>query len=62
MTLTTEKLDKFGMPTVVFDAGPGENEMIMRKDMKNSAAEMLEAAGLKNVETYDDGVALEWNS
>ena len=25
----------------------------MRVDMKNSAAEMLEAAGLKNVSTYD---------
>lgn len=58
MYLTTEKLDKFGMPTVVFDAGPGENEMNMREDMKNAAAEMLEAAGLKDVGTYDDGIAL----
>jgi choline dehydrogenase-like flavoprotein len=58
MTLTTQKLDMYGMPTVVFDAGPGENEMKMREDMKNSAAEMLEAAGLKNVQTFDDGIAL----
>jgi choline dehydrogenase-like flavoprotein len=32
-----------------------ENEMNMRKDMMNSAAEMLEAAGFKDVETYDAG-------
>jgi choline dehydrogenase-like flavoprotein len=29
----------------------------MRKDMMNSAAEMLEAAGLKNVTPFDDGSA-----
>jgi len=58
MYLTTEKLDKFGMPTVVFDAGGKENEMNMRKDMKNQAAEMLEAAGLTNVKTFEDEIAL----
>jgi choline dehydrogenase-like flavoprotein len=29
----------------------------MRKDMMSSAAEMLEAAGLRNVTPYDDGSA-----
>ena len=29
----------------------------MRKDMMNSAAEMLEAAGLKSVTPFDDGSA-----
>ncbi len=58
MYLTTEVTDKFGLPTVVFDAGPGDNEMKMREDIKIAAAEMLEAAGLKNVGTYDDGIAL----
>jgi len=58
MYLTTEKLDKFGMPTVVFDAGGKENEMNMRKDMKNQAAEMLDAAGLTNVKTFEDEIAL----
>ena len=42
------------MPIVVFDAAYGENERKMRKDMANDAAEMLEAAGLKNVRSYDD--------
>lgn len=49
MYLTTDVTDKFGLPTVVFDAGPGDNEMKMREDIKIAAAEMLEAAGLKNV-------------
>src|SRR5881409_2511333 len=31
----------------------GDNELAMRKDMAASAAEMLEAAGVKDVRTYD---------
>src|SRR3989475_12562291 len=31
----------------------GDNELAMRKDMAASAAEMLEAAGCKNVRTHD---------
>ncbi|MBO6523086.1 MAG: GMC family oxidoreductase [Balneolaceae bacterium] len=54
MTLTTEKLDKFGLPTVVFDVAAFENEYKMREDMANSAAEMLEAAGLKNVNKWNN--------
>lgn len=53
-TLHPTKKDKWGMPIVVFDAAYGENEYKMRKDMANDAAEMLEAAGLKNVRSYDD--------
>jgi choline dehydrogenase-like flavoprotein len=30
----------------------------MRLDMMNAAAEMLEAAGLKEITTYDDGYSL----
>src|SRR5690606_10680966 len=55
MTLNREKLDKRGQPTVVFDCTFGENEEKMRKDMQNDAAELLEAAGVKNVKTYDRG-------
>jgi choline dehydrogenase-like flavoprotein len=55
MYLRTDKKDKWGIPTVHFDAEFKENERNMRKDMMNDAAEMLEAAGLKNVKTYDDG-------
>ena len=57
MFLNTDVRDRWGLPTVTFDAGWKENELNMRKDMMNSAAEMLEAAGLTNVTPYDDGSA-----
>ncbi|SDL11611.1 Choline dehydrogenase [Catalinimonas alkaloidigena] len=53
--LDKTKTDKWGQPTVVFDVTFRENEEKMRKDMMNDAAEMLEAAGVKNVRTYDRG-------
>ena len=46
-----EKLDKWGLPTVTFDADFKENELNMRKDMMNQAAEMLDKAGFKNIST-----------
>ncbi|MEM9917281.1 MAG: GMC family oxidoreductase [Bacteroidota bacterium] len=55
VTLNEEVRDKWGQPTFTFDAEWKENEHSMRKDMMNSAAEMLEAAGFKNVRTYDQG-------
>lgn len=57
MYLSKDKKDKWGIPTVVFDAGYKENEENMRKDMMDDAAEMLEAGGIKNVTTYDAGSA-----
>lgn len=50
----TEK-DKWGMYVLEMSAEIGENEKKMRVDMMNDAAEMLEAAGVKNVATYDRG-------
>lgn len=55
MYLNRDKKDKWGLPTVVFDAELKENEKKMRKDMKDDAAEMLTAAGLKNVNSFDNG-------
>lgn len=55
MYLDHTKKDKWGLPSVVFDCGFKENEAKMRKDMINDAAEMLEAAGIKNVKTYQEG-------
>ena len=49
MTLDYNKLDKWGLPTVTFDAKIRENEIAMRKDMKQQAIEMLERSGFKNV-------------
>ena len=49
------KKDKWGLPVLAIDCEFKGNEQKMRKDMMNDAAEMLEAAGLKNVKTYDAG-------
>ncbi|GAB4026498.1 GMC oxidoreductase [Spirosoma gilvum] len=54
MTLSPDQKDKWGLPVIVFDAAYGENEKKMRIDMMNDAAEMLEAAGFKNVTPYND--------
>jgi len=53
MYLDYDKKDEWGLPTVTFDADFGENELAMRKDMKEQAVKMLEAAGFKDVEGYD---------
>jgi len=54
MTLSPDQKDKWGLPPVVFDAAYSDNELKMRQDMMNDAAEMLEAAGLKDVQPYND--------
>ncbi|PWJ58423.1 choline dehydrogenase-like flavoprotein [Dyadobacter jejuensis] len=51
MYLDAYRKDAWGIPLIVFDAAFGENEIAMRKDMMNSAAEMLELAGFKNIST-----------
>lgn len=53
--LNEEVRDIHGLPTLTIDVEFKDNEMAMREDMANSAAEMLEAAGFRDVETYDDG-------
>ena len=53
-TLSPDQKDKWGLPVLVFETEFGENELQMRKDMANDAAEMLEAAGFKNVNSYNN--------
>jgi len=55
ISLNTAKIDPFGLPTLNIDCEWKENELAMRKDMVSSAAEMLEAAGYKDVTTYSTG-------
>jgi len=43
------RVDTYGIPVLNIHMTYGENEMAMVKDMADSAAEMLEAAGAKNV-------------
>jgi choline dehydrogenase-like flavoprotein len=53
VTINKEKKDKYGLPTLTFDAILRDNELKMRKDMASDAAEMLEAGGFKNIRTFD---------
>ncbi len=53
VTLDHSRKDKHGLPLLAFDAGPKENELRMRKDMANDAAEMLSAAGYRDVRAHD---------
>lgn len=53
MTLDDKLTDKWGMPSVSFHVQRYDNEMAMRKDMAATAAEMLDAAGAKDVRISD---------
>ena len=53
----TEK-DAWGLPVLVMDAVIRDNEKKMRVDMMGDAKEMLEKAGLKNVQTYNNSSVL----
>lgn len=53
MTLDRERVDQWGQPTVSFNCGFVQNDLNMRKHMQADAAEMLEAAGIKNIATFD---------
>ncbi len=55
ISLNKNVKDKWGLPVLDMDVEIKDNEKKMRIDMMNDAAEMLEAAGLKNVNTYDYG-------
>ncbi len=50
--------DKWGLPVLAMDAELQENEHKMRKDIVSEAVAMLEAAGVKNIHTYDSGHAM----
>ena len=54
MYLDYDKKDEWGLPTITFDADFGDNEMAMRKDMKEQAIKMLEAGGFTDIKGYDN--------
>lgn len=60
--LNQKVTDKWGLPTLNINVDIKSNEQSMRKDMRDDAVEMLEAAGLKNVRgflgNYKPGVAI----
>ncbi|MGH7612553.1 MAG: GMC oxidoreductase [Gemmatimonadales bacterium] len=53
ISLDATKKDKWGLPVLSIDCATGENERLMRQDMMNDMAEMLEATGVKGVRTFD---------
>jgi choline dehydrogenase-like flavoprotein len=56
--LDHNKTDKWGLPVLSIDAEIKENELKMRKDMKQDAIDMLEAAGFKDVYGFESDYAL----
>ncbi len=58
ITLNKNVKDKWGLPVLDMDVEIKDNEKKMRIDMMNDGKEMLEAAGVKNVNTYDNGYAV----
>ncbi|MBX2818461.1 MAG: GMC family oxidoreductase [Rhodothermaceae bacterium] len=51
--LDGEKTDQWGIPLLHMSCELGENELEMRKDMRASAGEMLEAAGAEEIYLFD---------
>ena len=58
ISLDKNKKDKWGLPVLEMDAEIKENELEMRKDIKLELKGMLESAGVKNINTWDDGHAV----
>ena len=53
VTLSETITDKWGQPVLSFNASFKQNELNMRKQIKQDAVEMLEAAGMKDITTFD---------
>jgi glucoside 3-dehydrogenase (cytochrome c) catalytic subunit len=52
--LDKEKVDAWGIPVLKIHCAHGPNEFAIRKDMSMAAAEMLAAAGARNIEPFTD--------
>jgi choline dehydrogenase-like flavoprotein len=57
ITLDPSKTDKWGLPVLSMDVELGENELRMRRDMKQDAIELFEAAGVKEVYGWEGDYA-----
>jgi choline dehydrogenase-like flavoprotein len=57
ISIDTQRTDRWGLPVLAIDCATGENERLMRRDMMNDLAEMLEAAGATDVSVYDNDYA-----
>ncbi|MDH5315987.1 MAG: GMC family oxidoreductase, partial [Gemmatimonadota bacterium] len=54
VALDPEVKDKWGIPVLRVQCTWGPNELALVDDMQVAAAEMLEAAGAKDIRTYND--------
>lgn len=57
ISLHTAEKDQWGLPLLAVSCTFRENEMAMRQDIMDCAAEMLESGGLKNISTFNDAQA-----
>ncbi len=57
ISLSKDKKDVWGIPQLEIDCEYKANELNMLKDILNSGSEMLERAGFKDIEAYDNGQA-----
>ncbi|OCX67265.1 GMC family oxidoreductase [Thioclava sp. SK-1] len=57
IALDSSQTDKWGLPVLSMSVELGENEKAMRKDMKQDAIDMLEAAGVKDVQGTESDYA-----
>jgi choline dehydrogenase-like flavoprotein len=58
MYLNYDNIDQYGIPKIIFDAEFKENEKKMKEDWKIQAAEMLEYAGVKDVNIFDSNAPI----
>jgi choline dehydrogenase-like flavoprotein len=52
--LHKDKVDAWGVPVLYIDCSWSENELAMQKDMSIAAAEMLAAAGARDIQPFTD--------
>ncbi len=58
ISLDKNRNDKWGLPVLAMDAALKENEFKMRKDIVTEMVAMLEAGGIKNITSWDNGHAM----
>src|SRR5262249_13175901 len=58
--IDSEVKDVYGIPVLKIHMADGENEKAMIQDMGDSAGEMFEAAGAKNIHAYANPSAPRW--
>ncbi|HET9004571.1 MAG TPA: GMC family oxidoreductase [Gemmatimonadaceae bacterium] len=54
VALDPERKDQWGIPLLHVNVSWSDNERALREDLKTQAAEMLDAAGCRDVQTWDD--------